>query len=65
MNYIKIPDYEFNRIIKTLQSAYDVCNKVDYDSEEIEKSPSYATGYSRATIVSVLEDLKQYKQTVN
>jgi len=42
-----------------------VCDAVDHNSEEIEKSPSYATGYSRATIASVLEDLKRYKQTAN
>jgi hypothetical protein len=63
MNYIQIPDYAFNRIIKTLQSAYDICNAVDYDSEETEKSPCYATGYSRATMQSVLEDLNRYKES--
>ena len=65
MNYIQIPDYVFDRIIKTLQSCYDVCDAVDYNSDETEKSPCYATGYSRATMMSVIEDLERYKQTAN
>jgi hypothetical protein len=65
MNYIQIPDFVFDSIINNLQRGYDVCDGVDYSSEETEKRPEYATGYSRATIASVLEDLKRYKQTVN
>ncbi len=65
VNYIQIPDYVFDNIINNLQRGYDVCNAVDYISEDFEKSAEYATGYSRATIASVLEDLKRYKQTAN
>jgi hypothetical protein len=65
MNYIQIPDFVFDRIIETLERSYDVCIGVDYDSDEIEKSSCYATGYSRATIVNVLEDLERYKQISN
>ena len=65
MSYIQIPDFVFDSIIKSLQRGCDVCDGVDYSSEEVEKSSEYATGYSRATIVSVLEDLKRYKQTSN
>ena len=65
MNYIQIPDFVFDSIINNLQRGYDVCAGVDYSSEEMEKSSEFATGYSRATIASVLEDLKRYKQTVN
>ncbi len=65
MNYVQIPDYVFDRIIRTLQHGYDVCNAVDYDSEETEKRPEYATGYSRATMISVIEDLKRYKDLCN
>ena len=65
VNYIQIPDYVFDNIINNLQRGYDVCNAVDYISEDTEKSAEYATGYSRATIASVLEDLKRYKQTAN
>jgi len=65
MNYIKIPDFVLDSIINNLQRCYAVCDGVDYSSEEVEKSSEYATGYSRATIVSVLEDLERYKQISN
>jgi hypothetical protein len=65
MSYIQIPDFVFDSIINNLQRGYDVCGAVDYFSEEVEKSPEYATGYSRATIASVLEDLERYKQISN
>ena len=65
MSYIQIPDFVFDSIINSLERGYDVCDRVDYSSEEVEKSSEYATGYSRAIIASVLEDLKRYKQTVN
>ena len=65
MNYIQIPDFVFDSIINNLQRGYDVCAGVDYFSEELEKSSGYATGYSRATMKSVLDDLKLYKQIVS
>ena len=65
MNYIQVPDYVFDRIINTLQRGYDVCNAVDYDSEETEKRPEYATGYSLATMRSVISDLKYCKEQQN
>ena len=65
MNYIQIPDYVYERLIKTLQKGVDVCYNVDYDSDDSEQSPSYANGYSRATMQSVIEDLNRYKHTAN
>jgi hypothetical protein len=65
MNYVQIPDFVFDRIIKSLQRGYDVCDAVDYFSDETEKRPEFATGYSRATIAGVLEDLKRYKELHN
>lgn len=62
---IEIPDYVYERILKTLQHGVDVCLSVDGDSNETEKSPYYANGYSRATMQSVIEDLKYYKQKDN
>ena len=49
------------RIIKDLESAVNVCYNVDYSDNVIEKSPNYATGYSRATMQGVIEDLNRYK----
>ena len=65
MNYIQIPDFVLDSIINSLQQGYDVCAGVDYSSDETEKRPEYATGYSRATMLSVIEDLKRYKQDSN
>jgi hypothetical protein len=65
MNYIQIPDYAYERILKTLQQGVDVCYNVDSTSEETEKSPFYAIGYSRSTMQGMIEDLKLYKGADN
>ena len=65
MNYIQIPDYAYERILKTLQQGVDVCYNVDSTSEETEKSPFYAIGYSRSTMQGMIEDLKRYKEAAN
>jgi hypothetical protein len=65
MSYIQIPDYAFESIINSLQQGYDVCVGVDYSSNDTEKRPEYATGYSRATMGSVIEQLKYYKENSN
>jgi hypothetical protein len=65
MNYIQIPDFVFERIIKNLQNGVDVCYNVDSTSEETEKSPYYANGYSRTTMLGVIEDLNRYKDIAN
>jgi hypothetical protein len=65
MNYIKVPDYVFDSIIQTLQQGVDVCLNVDSTSEDPDKSPYYAKGYSRATMQSVIERLNQYKGQQN
>lgn len=65
MSYIQIPDFVFESVIKSLQQGYDVCAGVDYSSNETEKRPEYATGYSRATMRGVIEQLKYYKENGN
>ena len=65
MSYVKIPDFVFDSIINSLERGYEICEGVDYSSKEVEKSSEYATGYSRATISGVLEDLKRYKEISN
>jgi len=61
MKTIEIPDYIFERILKTLEQSVDVCYNVDYYSESTEQSPSYAVGYSRAAMKSVIDDLNYWK----
>ena len=65
MNTIEIPVYVYERILKTLQEGLDVCYNVDYASDDTEKSASYATGYSRATMQEVIKELNNYKTTKN
>ena len=61
MSYVKIPNFILEDIIKTLQRGYDVCEAVDYSSDETEKTPYYATGYSRATMKDAIDRLNLYK----
>lgn len=65
MKTIEIPVNVYERILKTLQEGLDVCYNVDYYSDTTEQSPSYAVGYSRATMGEVIEDLKRYKEATN
>ena len=65
MKTIEIPVNVYERILKTLQQGVDVCYNVDYHAETTEQSPSYANGYSRATMQSVIADLNYYKNTSN
>ena len=62
---IEIPDYIFERILRDLKRSIDVCYNVDYTSESTEQSPSYAVGYSRSAMQSVIEDLKNLKKINN
>ena len=65
MKTIEIPVKAYERIVKSLQQGIDVCLNVDGDSNETEKSPYYANGYSRATMQSVIDDLNIYKNLNN
>ena len=65
MSYVQIPDFVLDSIINSLQRGYDICEGVDFSSEELEKSSEYATGYSRATLRDVIKDLNYYKELSN
>ena len=65
MSYVQIPDFVLDSIINNLQRSYDICEGVDYSSDETEKRPEYATGYSRATLRDVIKDLNYYKELSN
>ena len=46
------------RLIRDLQEAVNVCYNVDSsESDNYEKTYPYATGYSRAAMNSVIDDL--------
>ena len=52
------------RLISNLQDAVNVCYNVDSsESDNHEKTYPFATGYSRAAMNSVIEDLNNLLQT--
>jgi hypothetical protein len=49
------------RIINNLQNAVQVCYGVDpFENNGVEKTYSYATGYSRAAMQSAIEDFNNF-----
>ena len=66
MNYIKIPDFVFDDVIRLLQEGVNVSQNVDFSSNpETERSLPFANGYNRATMQGVIDRLKAYKQAAN
>ena len=49
----------FDRIIRDLQNAVDVCYNADGSTDE--RSYPYATGYSRSAMQSAIEQLQSLK----
>ena len=45
-------------LIEGLENAIKVCYNVDYQSDDHEKSAPFATGYSRAAMQMVSDQLK-------
>ena len=66
MNYVQIPDYVFDDVIRLLEEGVNVSKNVDFSSNpETERSPSFANGYNRATMQGVIDRLKAYKVAAN
>jgi hypothetical protein len=65
MKTITIPETTFESLIEDLESAINVCNNVDYQSDEPEKSAPYATGYCRSAMKQIVEELQQIKSQAN
>ncbi len=66
MNYIKIPDYVFDDVIRLLQEGVNISQNVDFSSNpETERSLPFANGYNRATMQGVIDRLKAYKDASN
>ena len=62
MNYIQIPDYAFDDVIRLLEEGVNISENVDFSSDaETERSLPYANGYNRATMQGVIYKLKAYK----
>ena len=66
MNYIQIPDYIYDDVIRLLEEGVNVSKNVDFSSNpEAERSPSFANGYNRATMQGVIDKLNYYKKKDN
>ena len=66
MNYIQIPDYAFDDVIRLLQEGVNVSQNVDFSSNpETERSLPFANGYNRATMQGVIDKLNFYKTQSN
>ena len=62
MNYIQIPDYAFDDVIRLLEEGVNVSKNVDFGSNpETERSLPFANGYNHATMEGVIDRLKVYK----
>jgi len=59
MKTVTLPVSTLESIIDSLDSALKVCYNVDYQSDDSEKSAPYATGYSRAAMQLVQNQLKR------
>jgi hypothetical protein len=66
MNYVQIPDYVFDDVIRLLEEGVNVSKNVDFSSNpETERSSSFANGYNRATMQGVIDKLNCYKPKGN
>lgn len=65
MKTVKVPITTLETLIESLESAINVCYNVDSNNEDTEKSYPYATGYSRAVMLHIQEQLKSLKASVN
>ena len=65
---MEITNTEFENLVESLESTLKVLQNVDYNVDSmnpknVEKTSPYAIGFSRASIVSILETLNTIKGT--
>jgi hypothetical protein len=61
METVKMTTDTLERLIRDLEDAIKVCYNADGSEED--KSYPYATGYSRAAMMSVIDTLKSLKSS--
>lgn len=60
MKDITITRYQFDSIMRCVQNALDVCERVDYhDEAKCEDTAPYAIGWSKATLKNLVIDLNR------
>ena len=65
METVNVPVSTLDTLIENLESAIKVCYNVDYQSDDHEKSAPFATGYSRAAMRQVIDQLTILKTQKN
>ena len=65
---MEITNTEFENLVESLESTLKVLQNVDYNVDSmnpknVEKTSPYAIGFSRASIVSILQTLETIKGT--
>jgi len=65
---MEITNTEFETLVESLESTLKVLQNVDYNVDSmnpknVEKTSPYAIGFSRASIVSILQTLETIKGT--
>jgi hypothetical protein len=58
METVNVSISTLETLIEGLENAIKVCYNVDYQSDDHEKSAPFATGYSRAAMQMVSDQLK-------
>jgi hypothetical protein len=61
MQVVQVPVSTFESLIDSLESALKVCYNVDSTSDDSEKSYPFATGYSKATMQMIVDELNHLK----
>ena len=61
METVNVSISTLETLIEGLENAIKVCYNVDYQSEDHEKSAPFATGYSRAAMQMISDQLKTLK----
>jgi hypothetical protein len=61
METVNVSISTLETLIEGLENAIKVCYNVDYQSDDHEKSAPFATGYSRAAMQMVSDQLKILK----
>ena len=65
MKTVTLPITTLETIIEGLEDAIKVCYNVDYKSDDTEKSAEFATGYSRAAMQMISDQLQYLKERTN
>jgi hypothetical protein len=66
MNKITINQTDFESILENLQTALDVCERVDYSKDAVcDNTPPFAVGWTKSTLKNLIIDLNRILENNN